>query len=186
MTGIVKVDVSYCPSPFSVSNKLARLLWGAVWVVLFRPSPRPCHAWRRLLLRAFGAEIGRGVHLYPSCRIAMPWKLQMGDHSCLGDAAICYNIGGVRIGAHSTVSQYSHLCSSSHDYERPNMPQTFAPVEIADQVWIAADAFIGPGVTVGQGAVVGARASVFKDVEPWTVVGGNPAKFIKKRELKRD
>lgn len=116
----------------------------------------------------------------------MPWKLQMGDHSCLGDAAICYNIGGVRIGAHSTVSQYVHLCSSSHDYEHPNMPQTFGPVVIEDQVWIAADAFVGPGVTVGQGAVVGARAAVFKDVEPWTVVGGNPARFIKKRELKRD
>ena len=116
----------------------------------------------------------------------MPWKLRMDDHSCLGDYVICYNIGGVRIGAHSTVSQYSHLCTSSHDYEHPNLPQTFAPVVIECQVWVATDAFIGPGVTVGQGAVVGARASVFKDVEPWIVVGGNPAKPIKKRELQVD
>ena len=108
----------------------------------------------------------------------------MGDHSCLGDSVICYNIGGVRIGAHSTVSQYSHLCTSSHDYEHPNMPQTFASVVIEDQVWVAADAFIGPGVTIGRGAIVGARASVFRDVEPCIIVGGNPAKFIKKRELK--
>lgn len=90
----------------------------------------------------------------------------------------------MQIGAHSTVSQYSHLCTSSHDYEHPNMLQTFAPIVIEDQVWIAADAFIGPGVTIGQGAVVGARGTVFKNVEPWTVVGGNPAKFIKKREIK--
>jgi len=109
----------------------------------------------------------------------------MGDHSCLGDYVICDNIGGVRIGAHSTVSQYSHLCSSSHDYERSNMPQTFACVEIEDQVWICTDVFVAPGVKVGQGAVIGARSSAFNDVEPWTVVGGNPAKFIKKRKLKR-
>ena len=108
----------------------------------------------------------------------------MGDYSCLGPYVICYCGGGVQIGAHSTVSQYSHLCTSSHDYLHPNMPQTFAPIVIEDQVWIATDAFIGPGVRIGQGAVVGARTSVFKDVEPWTVVGGNPAKLIKKRELK--
>lgn len=108
----------------------------------------------------------------------------MGDHSCLGDGVICYNIGGVKIGANSTVSQYSHICTSSHDFTHPNMPQTFALVTIKDQAWICADAFIAPGVTVGQGAVVGARAAVFKDVEPWSVVGGNPAKFIKKREIK--
>jgi putative colanic acid biosynthesis acetyltransferase WcaF len=113
----------------------------------------------------------------------MPWKLEMGDYSCLGDYVICYNVGGICIGAHSTISQYSYLCSSSHDYKHTNMPQIFAPIIIEDQVWICADVFVGPGVTVGQGAVVGARASVFKDVEPWTVVGGHPAKFIKKRVL---
>ena len=116
----------------------------------------------------------------------MPWKMEMSDHSCLGDHVICYNIGGVKIGAHSTISQLSHLCSSSHDYEHPNMPQTFAEIVIEDQVWIAADVFIGPGVRVGQGSVVGARASVFDNVEPWTVVAGNPAKFIKKREINSD
>ena len=113
----------------------------------------------------------------------MPWKLVMGDFSCLGDGVICYNIGGVRIGANSTVSQYSHLCSSSHDYTKPNMPQTFAEIIIEDQVWVCADCFIGPGVTIGQGAGVGSRAAVFKNVEPWTVVGGNPACYIKDRKI---
>jgi putative colanic acid biosynthesis acetyltransferase WcaF len=182
----VKVDVSCCPSPFSLGNKLARGLWGVVWVLLFRLCPRPLHCWRRFLLRLFGGTVGRGVHLYPSCKITMPWKLSMGDHSCLGDGVICYNVGGVKIGAHSTVSQYSHLCSSSHDYTRRDMPQTFAAIVIEDQVWVCADAFVAPGVTVGQGAVVGARAVVTKDVEPWTVVAGNPARFVKKRELKEN
>ncbi len=107
----------------------------------------------------------------------------MGDHSCLGPYVICYCGGGVQIGAHSTISQYSHLCTSTHDYESPNMQQTFSPILVEDQVWIAADAFIGPSVRIGQGAVVGARASVFRDVEAWTVVGGNPARFIKRRVI---
>ncbi len=114
----------------------------------------------------------------------MPWKLEMGEYSSLGEHVICYNVGGVRIGGHSTISQYSHLCSSTHDYEHPHMLQVFVPIEIEDQVWVCADAFIAPGVTIGQGAVVGARASVFHDVEPWTVVGGNPARPIKKRVLR--
>ena len=163
-----RVDVSDVPSPFSFWNKVARLFWGWVWLLLFRPSPRPFHGWRRMLLRLFGAGIGKGVHLYPSCVITMPWKLEMGEHSCLGDHVICYNIGGVRIGAHSTVSQYSHLCSSSHDFAQPTMPQTFAAVVVEDQAWICADVFLGPGVTIGQGSVV----------------AGNPARFVKKRELR--
>lgn len=108
----------------------------------------------------------------------------MDDHSCLGDYVVCYNIGGVHIGAYSTVSQYTHLCSSSHDFTQPTMPQTFATVMIGDQVWVCADVFVGPGVSIGQGAVVGARAVVTKDVEPWTVVAGNPARFIRKRILR--
>ena len=177
--------MSCCPSPYSFRNKVARTAWGFVWLMLYRPSPKPAHAWRRFLLRMFGATIGNGAHPHASCRISEPWKLTMGDHSCMGPHVVCYCGGGVQIGAHSTVSQYAHLCTSSHDYEHPHMPQTFAPIVIEDQAWIAADAFVGPGVTIRQGAVVGARAAVFKDVEPWTVVGGNPAKFIKKREIKQ-
>jgi putative colanic acid biosynthesis acetyltransferase WcaF len=179
-----KIDVSYVPSPYSFMNKVARVIWGFIWLFLFRPSPKPFHIWRRYLLRVFGAHIGKKAHIHSSCRISEPWKLIMGDHSCLGPYVICYCGGGIIIGAHSTVSQYSHLCASSHDYEHPNMLQTFEPIVIEDQVWIAADAFVAPGVTIGQGAIVGARASVFKDVAQWTVVGGNPARFIKKREIK--
>jgi putative colanic acid biosynthesis acetyltransferase WcaF len=177
------VDISYTPSPFSFWNKMARTLWGTVWALFFRPSPRIFHAWRRFLLKLFGAKLGKNVHLYPTCRITMPWALEMGDYSCFGDGVICYNIGGVKIGANTTVSQYTHLCSSSHDYTRSNMPQTFGRIVVEDQVWVCADCFIGPGVTVGQGAVVGSMAAVFKDVEAWSVVGGNPAKFIKRRQM---
>lgn len=179
-----KINLSYVPSPFSIYNKAARVLWDVVWLFLFRISPRHLHSWRRFLLKCFGAKLGKKVHLYPTCKITMPWKLEMGNYSCLGDYVICYNIGGITIGDNSTISQFSHLCSSSHNYTKPNMPQTFAKIIIEDQVWVCADVFIAPGVRIGQGAVVGARAAVFKDVQTWTVVGGNPAKFIKKRKLK--
>lgn len=108
----------------------------------------------------------------------------MDEFSCLASDVDCYCVAPIRIGAHATVSQYSYLCGASHDYDSPCMPLTAAPITIEDQAWICADVFIGPGVVVGQGAVVGARASVFKNVEPWTVVGGNPAKFIKNRVLR--
>ena len=121
--------------------------------------------------------------VYSSTRIYAPWNLEMGEHSCLADEVDCYNVAPVKIGDNTTISQKSYLCTASHDITKINIPLITAPIVIEDQAWVAADAFIGMGVTVGQGAVVGARASVYKDVEPWTVVGGNPAKIIKKRVI---
>jgi len=108
----------------------------------------------------------------------------MGDHSCLSHEVDCYCVAPVKLGAHVTVSQYSYLCTATHDIEEPSMPLVTAPIVIGAGAWITADVFIGPGVTIGEGAVVGARSTVFKDVEPWTVVAGNPARFIKNRQLK--
>jgi putative colanic acid biosynthesis acetyltransferase WcaF len=107
----------------------------------------------------------------------------MGDHSCLGPDVDCYCVAPIRIGAHAVVSQYTYLCSASHDYTKAGLPLIFAPITIGDGAWVTADVFVGMGVTVGTGAVVGAKAAVFKDVEPWTVVGGNPARFIKRRQM---
>lgn len=180
----MKVDVSHCPSPHSLRNKIGRVIWGMVWLFLYRPSPKIFHGWRRFLLRLFGAKIGKGVHVYPSVKIWAPWNLEMGDHSCLANEVDCYCAAKIKIKAHATVSQYSFLCTASHDYEDPHMPLITAPIVLGDGVWIAADVFVAPGVTIGEGAVVGARSSVFKDVESWSVVAGNPAKLIKKRELK--
>jgi putative colanic acid biosynthesis acetyltransferase WcaF len=169
-------------SELSLGNRIARALWGIVWVLLFRPSPRPFHAWRRMLLGLFGARLGSGVRVYNSARIWAPWHLSMGDFSVLGDFVDCYAVDRIDIGAHTVVSQYTHLCTATHDVDQPGFPLVTAPIRIGSQAWVAADAFVGPGVTVGDGAVVGARASVFKDVEPWTVVGGTPARMIRRRE----
>lgn len=171
-------------SAHSFWNKAARLMWSITWLLLFRPSPRVFHGWRRFLLRLFRAKIGRGVRIYPSAQVWAPWHLEMGDFSCLGPQVDCYCVAPIRIEAHAVVSQYSYLCSASHDYEQPGFPLITGPIVIGEGAWVAADAFVGMGVTVGKGAVIGARASVYKDVEPWIVVGGNPARFIKKRVTK--
>jgi putative colanic acid biosynthesis acetyltransferase WcaF len=179
----VLVDASKCVSSHSRSNQLARLLWGFVWVILFRPSPRFLYGWRRFLLRLFGAQVGREAHIYPSVRIWAPWNLSIGEFSALGHGVDCYCVDRVSIGAHVGISQYSFLCTASHDIADPHLKLIHAPIRIDEAAWVAADVFVGPGVHIGAGAVVGARASVFKDVEPWTVVCGNPARFLKKREL---
>jgi putative colanic acid biosynthesis acetyltransferase WcaF len=133
------------------------------------------HGWRRFLLRRFGARVAAGAHPYPRARIWAPWNLTMEAHSCLADDVVCYCVAPIRIGAHATVSQYSYLCSASHDYRVPEMPLIVAPIVIEPYVWVAADVFVGPGVKIGEGAVVGARSTVLHDVAPWTVVAGAPA-----------
>lgn len=134
----------------------------------------------------FGATIGEGVHPYPSAKIWAPWNLTMGEGSCLGDYVQCYSVDRVILEPHATVSQYSFLCTAGHDYRVKGMPVITASITIGRQAWVAADAFIGPGVSIGERAVVGARASVFRDVDPWTVVGGNPAHVIRKYELDQE
>ena len=168
--------------PPSSADKVRRGVWNIVWLVLFRPSPVPMHGWRCALLRLFGANIGKGVHPYPSARIWAPWNLTMGDGSCLGLGSDTYNVEHVRVGAGAVVSQKAYLCSASHDIDQAHFPLTAAPISIGAGAWVAAAAFVGPGVTIGEGAVVGAATVVTKDVEPWAVVVGNPAAFVRFRK----
>ncbi len=159
------------------------MIWNIVWLFLFRPTPKVAHFWRIFLLRAFGAKIGRRCSIYPDTRIWLPANLRMGDNCCLASGVDCYNVAPITIGDNSTVTQYSYLCTTSHDISRPEMPLVKAPIIIEDQVWITARCFIGMGVVIGRGAVVGACSVVLKDVAPWTVVGGNPAVFLKERKI---
>ena len=165
----------------SIANKALRAVWGVIWLLLYRPSPTPLHAWRRLLLRVFGASIAAGAHPYPRAKIWAPWNLSMAAHSCLANDVDCYCVAAVSLGEHATVSQYSYLCTASHDYRDPAMPLVVAPIVIEQEAWVAADAFVGPGVKVGAGAVVGARSTVVADVPPWAVVAGSPARQLGQR-----
>lgn len=172
-------------TPYTMRNKILRLVWSICWTLLARPFPRSvCNKWNLFLLRCFGAKIAKTAVVYSSVRVFMPWNLEMRDYSCLGPGVNCYNVAFVTLGVNATVSQNTFLCPGSHDIYSKRNEQIQKPIIIGDRAWVAIDAFIGMGVTIGEGAVVGARAAVFKDVEPWTVVGGNPAKFIKKRVIK--
>ncbi len=163
---------------WSVRENALRVIWGFA-KPLFLLSPRPLWFLRNALLRAFGARIGSHVHIYPTVRITMPWNLEIGDYTAIGDKAIIYALGPVRIGERATVSQYAHLCAGTHDIQRRDRPLVKTPITIGNDVWIAADAFIGAGVDVGAGAIVGARAVVMKRVPPGLIVAGNPAREIR-------
>ncbi|MBD5367564.1 MAG: putative colanic acid biosynthesis acetyltransferase [Bacteroides sp.] len=166
-------------------HQIVRLLYGIVWTLSARWLPRSVGSgWKRMLLRAFGAKLSPTAVVYSSVKVYYPANLVMDDYACLASDVDCYNVAPIHIGKYATVSQGAFLCTASHDITSSTHDLITAPITIKDQAWIGAEAFVGMGVTVNDGSVVGARAAVFKDVEPWTVVGGNPAKFIKKRIIK--
>lgn len=167
---------------YTRAELVRRVLW-AFARLPFRWSPRPLFGWRRLILRAFGARIGRHVHVSNTAVVTMPWNLTIGDWSSVGEHVLIYNLGPVTIGSAVTISQRAHLCAGTHDYTSPAMPLLKPPIVVADQAWICADAFVGPDTRIGEGSVVAARAVVVRDVEAWAVVAGNPARFVKRRVL---
>jgi putative colanic acid biosynthesis acetyltransferase WcaF len=167
---------------YSPGEITRRVLW-TLAQPLFRLSPRPCFGWRRLLLRCFGARIGRSVHVYPSATIYFPWNFEAGEGSAIGEHAFIYNLGRVTLGSRVTISHRAHLCAGTHDHSKRDFPLLRPPIVIGSEAWICTDAFVGPGVTIGDGAIVGARAVAMKDVKPWSIVVGNPARESKKREI---
>lgn len=178
------MNLSKYKENYTIRQILLRKIWFLVNKTIFRCLVTSfCRIPRILLLRLFGAKIPICSLVYSSSEIWAPWYLTMGEFSCIGPKTIIYNKAPVIIGDHSVVSQGAFLCTASHDITSSRHSLICDSITISDQVWVAADAFIGMGVNIGQGAVVGARAAVFKDVAPWSVVGGNPAKFIKERKI---
>lgn len=170
---------------YARGEKLRRLCWNVCCALLFRPFGLPMFKkWRNAVLRLWGAEIGKGCKVHSSAKVWAPWNLELGQMTCIGPDTVIYNPGKITLGNKVTISQYAYLCTATHDYEVKAHTLYWKPIVVGDRAWVAARAFVGPGVTIGEGAIVGATASVFKDVEPWTVVGGNPAREIKKRVFK--
>ena len=161
---------------------LKRIVWVLVNATLFGLLGK---RGRNVLLRLFGAKVGNCL-VYRTVRVFAPWNLEIGDWSCIGPHVEVYNKARVVVGGNSVISQDSYLCTASHDIASRQMRLSISPIFVGDNVWLAAKSVVLSGVTIGEGAVVGCAAVVTKDVEPWTVVGGNPATFIKKRELKND
>lgn len=166
---------------FSLGHRLERLVWGLVWGLLGTWTPAPLHGWRRFLVQLFGGRIAATARIYGGVRIWMPRNLVMDDHACLGPGVDCYCMDQITLGAHALVSQRAFLCGGTHDVDDPDFPLLTRPIIIGAHAWVAAEAMVGPGVNLGEGAVLGGGAVTFRDLEPWTVYGGNPAAPLRSR-----
>jgi putative colanic acid biosynthesis acetyltransferase WcaF len=168
---------------FSFRNRAERALFVIIWSLLASWTPPPLHRWRCFVLRIFGAKIGRNVRFYGSAIVWHPAFLVIQDFSIIGPRVRLYNQGEITIGARTVISQGAHLCASTHDPKDPFFQLLLKPISVGNDVWVAADTFVGPGVTIGDGAVLGARGSAFSDLASWTIYGGNPAKVLKRRVM---
>jgi putative colanic acid biosynthesis acetyltransferase WcaF len=171
------IEANRAARKYSQREQLLRILWSfGRWLIVL--SPHPCYGWRRSVLRLFGARVGQQARIHSSAVLVMPWNVELGDWSAIGAEVFIYSLGRVRVGARATVSYRSHLCAGTHDFTDPSMPLLKPAVTLCEDAWVGTEAFIGPGVTVGRGAMVAARAVVVRDVEPMTLVGGHPAREI--------
>jgi len=173
---------TFTGASFSLSNRVARIVWDIVYIIFFRFSPRPFHAWRSFLLRCFGAKTGKGVHVYPGVKIWAPWNLDLGDECGIGSGVTLYSQAKIIIGKRSVVSQGVNLCTGTHDYTQPGFPLVAKPITIGDHVWVAMEAFVHPGVTIANGCIIGARSVVIKDMPEWMICSGYPCKPLKPRD----
>jgi putative colanic acid biosynthesis acetyltransferase WcaF len=170
-------------SPWSLKQNIGRALWMLTWKMVFRPSFHNWYGFRNRILRLFGAKVGQQVRIRPTARIEIPWNLEIGDYSVVGDDAILYSLGKITIGERVVISQFAHLCAGTHDFRYRSFPLLKPPITINSDAWIASDAFVGPGVTVGEGTVLGARSSAFNDLPAFQVCIGSPARAVKQRVM---
>lgn len=168
-------------SPWPLRARLGRLAWVITWNCLFRTSPKPLYAWRRLLLQLFGCQIEGRPYVSPHARITMPWNLRLGDKTTLAERCEIYNLAAIALGPRVTVAQDAYLCAGTHDFEHPYTPLITASITVGEDAFIAARAFVLPGVTIHRGAIIGACAVVTKDVAELAIVAGNPARVIGER-----
>jgi putative colanic acid biosynthesis acetyltransferase WcaF len=166
---------------FPLSHRIYRAVWALVWGLFGSWTPVPLHGWRRFLLRLFGAKMSRTAKVYPGVKIWYPPNLEMEEYSTLGAESICYCMDRIKMEPYALVSQRGHLCAGTHDIDDPNFQLKARPITLGARSWIAAEAFVGPGVTIGEGAVLGARGVATRSLEPWTVYAGNPARALRTR-----
>lgn len=175
----------YLAPAFSLANRFARFAWACAYWSLVRFSPRPLHGWRALVLRAFGARLGRRCRIYASARIWAPWNLLCEEVVTIGPEAVVYNPRMVTLRSHAVVSQQAYLCGATHDYDDPGFRLVANPIEVGARAWIAARATVMPGVRVGDGAVLGLGSVATRDLAPWTIYFGVPAVRVGARKRSR-
>ena len=186
MTDLIKNKKGFIGPTFSLKNRITRTVWQFVWFLGASWTPPPFHRWRVLLLRIFGAKVSFKAYIYSDVKVWAPWNLVMEEYATLGRGVICYNIDTVKIGKKSVISQYSHLCTGTHDYSKSLFVLYSKPITIGDFVWICANTFVGPGVVIGDGAILSSGGVTQNNLDPWTIYRGNPAVMFKSRPPIRD
>lgn len=176
-----KLKTFKMPKEFRGRSPLFVQLWWCVQKTFFALSPQVAYRWRNFLLRCFGAKIGVGVIIRPTVRVTYPWKLSVGDYSWIGDDVVLYSLGEISIGSNVVVSQNCYLCTGSHDYLKLDFPIWSEKIQLEDECWLASGVYVAPNVLIGKGAVIAARSTVLKNVEPGWIYAGYPAKKLKKR-----
>jgi putative colanic acid biosynthesis acetyltransferase WcaF len=166
---------------FSLTNRILRLVWGIVYQLFFRFSPKPFHVWRSFVLKLFGAKIGKGVHVYGGVKIWAPWNIEIGDFSGIADGVKLYSQDKISIGKNTVISQGSHICTGTHDYNDNGFKLITKPISIGNDVWIAAEVFVHPGLIIEDGCVISARSVVTNNMPAWNICSGFPCMPIKLR-----
>jgi len=169
---------------FTLANRIYRIAWNLCWLLLAAWTPPSWTGWRRRVLRLFGARLAPTAIVYGSVRVWSPANLRMGEYACIGRRVTVYSMAPIVLGERALVSQGAHLCAGTHDIDDPAFQLQARPIEIGAHAWVAAEAFVGPGVTIGEGAVLGARGCAFGDLAAWTVYAGNPARPIRPRRMR--
>ena len=172
----------YLRPAFVASDRVRRLVWNVCRALLYRPSPRPMHAWRAFLLRCFGAKMGPGCKFYPGSKVWAPWNLVCAELVTAADGAEIYNPAPMRFGSHAILSQEAFVCGATHDYDDPRFPLLAYAMDFGAYAWVCARASVGPGVNLGEGAVLGLGSVATRDLEPWGVYAGVPAVKVKERK----
>jgi len=166
---------------FSLKNRIVRCVWNVTWLLLASWTPPMMRTWRCFLLRIFGAQVASTANVYSTAKVWLPSNLVLGEHACVGPRVTVYNMAKITLNERALVSQGAHLCAGTHDIEDKHFQLKTRPITLGSRAWIAAEAFVGPGVSIGDGAVLGARGCTFRDLEPWTVYAGNPARVLRPR-----
>jgi putative colanic acid biosynthesis acetyltransferase WcaF len=172
----------YLRPAFAVSDRARRLVWNVCRMLLYRPSPRPFHGWRAFLLRCFGAKMGPSCFFYPGSKVWAPWNLVCADAVTAADGVEIYNPAPMRFGSHAILSQGAFVCGATHDYNDPRFPLLAYAMDFGPYAWVCARASVGPGVSMGEGSVLGLGSVATRDLEPWGVYAGVPAVKVKERK----
>jgi len=178
-----KIDLTKSTTSWHFSLRIKRAVWQLCLFPIFYALPRPVNSWRIGLLRLMGAKIGHTCLIEPRVNILMPWNLVLGNYVVIGRGVEIYNYALVEVSDMTVISQRCYLCTGTHDYTHPYMPLIWKPITIGSECWIAAEAFLAPGVKIGNGVVVGARSVVTKNLPEWMVCAGNPCAPLKQRVI---